>query len=70
MSHQQKDSKKSSTSMKDGMMNVLGLATNVGGRVADVAICAPVAPTNTGTNPSDEEVGVNKTKYTNCFFLT
>ena len=55
MSH----SKKPSTSMQDGMMNVLGLATNVGGRVADVAVCAPKAPSNTGTNPSDEEVGTH-----------
>ena len=63
MSH----SKKTSTSVQDGMMNVLGMATNVGGRVADVAVCAPVAPANTGTNPSDEEVGVDKTNYMYCF---
>ena len=48
---------KRSTSIQDGMMNVLGMATNVGGRVADVAVRGPVAPANTGTNPSDEEVG-------------
>ena len=60
-------SKKPSTTMQDGMINVLGLATNVGGRVADVAVCAPVAPANTGTNPSDEEVGVDKISYMYCF---
>ena len=37
-----------------GMMNVLGLATNVGGRVADVSVNAPVAPVR--PSPSDEEV--------------
>ena len=40
--------------MQEGMMNVLGLATNVGGRVADVSVDAPVAPVR--PSPSDEEV--------------
>jgi len=40
--------------MQDGMMNVLGLATNVGGRVADVDVNAPVAPIR--PSPSDEEL--------------
>ena len=43
--------------MQEGMMNVLGLATNVGGRVADVAVNAPVAPIK--PSPSDEEVSEN-----------
>ena len=48
---------KRSPSMQEGMMNVLGLATNVGGRVADVAVNAPVAPIK--PSPSDEEVSEN-----------
>ena len=49
------NSAKRSPSIQEGMMNALGTATNVGGRVAGVAVCAPVPPAK--TNPSDEEVG-------------
>ena len=42
-----------SPSIQDGMINALGLATNVGGSVADVDVKGPVAPINNG---SDEEV--------------
>ena len=62
---------KRSPSMQEGMMNVLGLATNVGGRVADVAVNAPVAPIK--PSPSDEEVSKNVCLCfvfpQNCFLL-
>ena len=46
-----------STSMQEGMMSVLGLATNVGGRVADVEVSAPRVPAQ--SIHSDDEVGFN-----------
>ena len=43
------------TSMQEGIMSVLGLATNVGGRVADVEVSAPRVPAQ--SIHSDDEVG-------------
>ena len=49
-------STKRSPSIQEGMMKALGTATNVGGKVAGVAVCAPVRPPITRKSPSDEEV--------------
>ena len=48
---------KRSPSIQEGMMNALGTATNVGGRVAGVTVCAPVTPPSLKANPGNEQVG-------------
>ena len=49
---------KRSPSMQEGMVNALGAASMVGGRVAGVKVDTPVAPpANDGTSSSDQEVG-------------
>ena len=60
------NSAKRSPSIQEGMMNALGTATNVGGRVAGVAVCAPVPPAR--TSPTDEEVGTCLTCKTSGLF--
>ena len=47
---------KRSPSMQEGMVNALGAASMVGGRVAGVKVDAPVAPANDNTSATDEEV--------------
>ena len=47
---------KRSRSIQEGMVNALGAASTVGGRVAGVEVDAPVAPANDSTSSTDEEV--------------
>ena len=56
-----------STSMQEGMMSVLGLATNVGGRVADVEVSAPRVPAQ--SIHSDDEVSFSCLFEGKCLVL-